>query len=135
MVHPDEPFYFADVCAGPGGFSEYILWKKQWRAKGIYFKKLKFRTLFISSFSKGFGFTLKGKSDFALHKFLAGSSETFDTYYGVKDYDGDGDIFKSENIDALQNYVYKCTMRNGVHIVMADGVSHERERERERKKL
>ena len=33
--------YFADVCAGPGGFSEYVLWKKKWLAKG-------------------FGFTLKG---------------------------------------------------------------------------
>ncbi|CAF3479483.1 unnamed protein product [Adineta steineri] len=102
LVHPDEPFYFADICAGPGGFSEYILWKKQWRAKG-------------------FGFTLRGKSDFALHKFLAGAPETFDLYYGVKDIEGDGDIFKSENIDALQNYVNKCTMHQGVHIVMADG--------------
>ncbi len=77
-------------------------------------------------FSQGFGFTLKGKSDFLLHKFLAGSPETFDPYYGVKDYDGDGDIFKSENIDALQNYVYKCTMNTGVHIVMADGVRFEK---------
>ena len=34
LVQPDEPLYFADICAGPGGFSEYILWKKQWRAKG-----------------------------------------------------------------------------------------------------
>ncbi|CAF3911063.1 unnamed protein product [Rotaria magnacalcarata] len=102
LVHPDEPFYFADICAGPGGFSEYILWKKQWRAKG-------------------FGFTLKGKSDFALHKFIAGTPETFDTYYGVKDVNGDGDIFKSDNIDALQNYVNKCTKHTGVHIVMADG--------------
>ncbi|CAF3385074.1 unnamed protein product [Rotaria socialis] len=102
LVHPDEPFYFADICAGPGGFSEYILWKKQWHAKG-------------------FGFTLKGKSDFALHKFIAGTPETFDTYYGVKDVNGDGDIFKSDNIDALQNYVNKCTKHAGVHIVMADG--------------
>jgi hypothetical protein len=67
---------------------------------------------------QGFGFTLKGNSDFTLHKFIAGTPETFDTYYGVA---GDGDIFKSENIDALQNYVYKCT-HSGVHIVMADGV-------------
>lgn len=35
-------FYFADVCAGPGGFSEYVLWRK-----GFYN-------------AKGFGFTLKG---------------------------------------------------------------------------
>ncbi|CAF1455658.1 unnamed protein product [Rotaria magnacalcarata] len=84
LVHPDEPFYFTDICAGPGGFS---------------------------------------KSDFALQKFLAGTPETFDPYYDVKDLDGDGDIFKSENIDALQNYVNKCTMHNGVHIVMADGIT------------
>lgn len=35
-------FYFADVCAGPGGFTEYMLWRK-----GFYN-------------AKGFGFTLKG---------------------------------------------------------------------------
>ncbi|CAF4161054.1 unnamed protein product, partial [Rotaria sordida] len=29
LIHPDELFYFTDICAGPGGFSEYILWKKQ----------------------------------------------------------------------------------------------------------
>lgn len=66
---------------------------------------------------------MKGKSDFTLHRFVAGSPETFDLYYGVKDLDGDGDIFKSENIDALQNYVNKCTKFAGVHMVMADGVS------------
>lgn len=31
-------FYFADVCAGPGGFSEYMLWRKAfYNAKGIGF--------------------------------------------------------------------------------------------------
>ena len=78
----------------------------------------KFLFLFL-----GFGFTLKGKSDFTLRKFLAGKSETFDPYYGVNGINGDGDIFKSENIHALQNYVNKCTKQNGIHIVMADGVS------------
>ena len=38
---PLEILYFADLCAGPGGFSEYVLWRKKWHAKG-------------------FGFTLKG---------------------------------------------------------------------------
>ena len=36
-----DVLYFADICAGPGGFSEYVLWRKTWHAKG-------------------FGFTLKG---------------------------------------------------------------------------
>ena len=66
---------------------------------------------------------MKGKSDFSLFKFVAGYPETFDPHYGVKEIEGDGDIFKSENIDAFQTYVYKCTMNNGVHIMMADGVS------------
>ena len=29
-----NPIYFGDICAGPGGFSEYILWRTQWHAKG-----------------------------------------------------------------------------------------------------
>lgn len=29
-----ELLYFADVCAGPGGFSEYVLYRKGWKAKG-----------------------------------------------------------------------------------------------------
>lgn len=27
--------YFADICAGPGGFSEYVLWRRKWHAKGF----------------------------------------------------------------------------------------------------
>merc|ERR1719188_2673074 len=63
LVGDDSLLYFADVCAGPGGFSEYVLWRKKWRAKG-------------------FGFTIKGKNDFKLDDFFAGSPESFDTHYG-----------------------------------------------------
>lgn len=35
-VDNKEILYFADVCAGPGGFSEYVLYRKGWRAKGNY---------------------------------------------------------------------------------------------------
>ena len=55
--------YFADVCAGPGGFSEYVLWRKKWHAKG-------------------FGMTLKGPNDFKLEDFYSASSELFEPYYG-----------------------------------------------------
>ena len=37
LVEENEPLFFADVCAGPGGFSEYVLWKKKWRCKGFGF--------------------------------------------------------------------------------------------------
>ena len=63
LVRADELLYFADICAGPGGFSEYILWRKKWEAKG-------------------FGFTLKGPCDFKLEEFFAASSEFFEPHYG-----------------------------------------------------
>lgn len=64
MIHQNQLLYFADVCAGPGGFSEYVLWRKKWLAKG-------------------FGFTLKGDCDFKLCDFFAGSPETFEPFYGT----------------------------------------------------
>uniref|UniRef100_A0A182QUG1 Cap-specific mRNA (nucleoside-2'-O-)-methyltransferase 1 n=1 Tax=Anopheles farauti TaxID=69004 RepID=A0A182QUG1_9DIPT len=98
LVQDGDLFYFADVCAGPGGFSEYILWRKGWHAKG-------------------FGFTLKGGNDFRLDDFTAGSPETFDPYYGPKD---DGNIFDPANITGFADYVMTQT-ETGVHLMMADG--------------
>uniref|UniRef100_A0A3B4A205 Cap-specific mRNA (nucleoside-2'-O-)-methyltransferase 1 n=1 Tax=Periophthalmus magnuspinnatus TaxID=409849 RepID=A0A3B4A205_9GOBI len=93
--------YFGDVCAGPGGFSEYILWRKGWHAKG-------------------FGMTLKGPCDFKLEDFYAAPSELFEPYYegGI---DGDGDITRPENITAFRNFVLESTERKGLHFLMADG--------------
>ena len=64
MVTGNDLLYFADVCAGPGGFSEYVLWRKKWDAKG-------------------FGFTLKGPCDFKLEEFFAAHSELFEPHYGT----------------------------------------------------
>uniref|UniRef100_A0A7N4NR56 Cap-specific mRNA (nucleoside-2'-O-)-methyltransferase 1 n=1 Tax=Sarcophilus harrisii TaxID=9305 RepID=A0A7N4NR56_SARHA len=97
-----ELLYFADVCAGPGGFSEYVLWRKKWHAKG-------------------FGMTLKGPNDFKLEDFYAASSELFEPYYGEGGIDGDGDITRPENITAFRNFVLDNTDRKGVHFMMADG--------------
>ncbi|XP_075554842.1 cap methyltransferase 1 isoform X1 [Dermacentor variabilis] len=99
VVGPDDLLYFADICAGPGGFSEYVLWRKGWQAKG-------------------FGFTLKGPNDFKLEDFFAGSPDTFEPHYGVK---GDGDIFYPENVRAFSKFVKESTDNQGVHFVMADG--------------
>ncbi|CAI4228549.1 unnamed protein product [Auanema sp. JU1783] len=95
-----DVFYFADVCAGPGGFSEYVLWRK-----GFYN-------------AKGFGFTLKGKDDFKLFKFSASSAHFFEPYYGKTK---NGDVTKPDNIDALQEVVEKGTNGIGVNLMMADG--------------
>jgi hypothetical protein len=45
----DHLLYFADVCAGPGGFTEYLYWRRQDAAKG-------------------WGFTLRGDHDFRVDK-------------------------------------------------------------------
>ncbi|CAI2324969.1 unnamed protein product [Caenorhabditis sp. 36 PRJEB53466] len=96
----EELFYFADVCAGPGGFSEYMLWRK-----GFYN-------------AKGFGFTLAGKDDFKLQKFSASSAYFFETFYGTKD---NGDVMDPENIDSLEDFIMRGTDGRGVHLMMADG--------------
>lgn len=102
-VEKNEPLYFCDVCAGPGGFSEYVLWRKKWRAKG-------------------FGFTLKGDNDFKLNEFLAGAPEYFEPHYGVNGVNGDGDVTRSQNLKEFQKFVVAQTNHLGVHFMMADGV-------------
>eukprot|EP00794_Sanderia_malayensis_P017829 gene17829-19612_t len=89
--------YFADICAGPGGFSEYVLWRKKWHSKADW------------------------ANDFKINEFLAGSPETFEPYYGVGGCDGDGDIFREDNLIEFRRYVLENTDNKGVHFVMADG--------------
>lgn len=64
MVKEPELLYFADICAGPGGFSEYILWRKKWLARG-------------------FGFTLRASNDFKFDEFISGPPESFEAHYGT----------------------------------------------------
>lgn len=95
------PYYFADVCAGPGGFSEYILWKKKW--------------LF-----KGFGFTLKEENDFKLYSSCCASSATFQAFYGTAN---DGNVCNPANIADFKEKVLHETQGKGVHFMMSDGVN------------
>uniref|UniRef100_A0A672HPJ1 Cap-specific mRNA (nucleoside-2'-O-)-methyltransferase 1 n=1 Tax=Salarias fasciatus TaxID=181472 RepID=A0A672HPJ1_SALFA len=95
-----ELLYFGDVCAGPGGFSEYILWRRRWHAKG-------------------FGMTLKGPCDFKLEDFYAAPSELFEPYYEATVMNGD--ITRPENMTAFRNFVMESTERRGLHVLMADG--------------
>jgi len=64
LVSSHDLLYFADICAGPGGFSEYVLWRRGCDAKG-------------------FGFTLKGSNDFKLEDFFAAPCELFEPHYGT----------------------------------------------------
>ncbi|CAD5234548.1 unnamed protein product [Bursaphelenchus xylophilus] len=95
-----DVFYFADICAGPGGFSEYMMWRKAFYN------------------SKGIGFTLRGKDDFKLYNFKASSQAFFETYYGTN---GDGDIYNPDNIKSLEDYVRRRTDGRMCDTVMSDG--------------
>ncbi|XP_066961198.1 cap-specific mRNA (nucleoside-2'-O-)-methyltransferase 1 [Macrobrachium rosenbergii] len=107
LVGQHDLLYFADVCAAPGGFSEYALWRRKTDSQGF-------------CDCKGFGFTLK-ENDFKLHDFFAAPAEFFEPFYGKSGLDGDGDVYVPENITNFRNFVLKNTGGQGVHFMMSDG--------------
>lgn len=99
-LHFDSEEFYRNCfsSAGPGGFTEYVLYRKKWEAKG-------------------FGFTLKGENDFKLDDFFAGPRETFSPFYGINE---DGNVYDPENIRSLDELI-KDETEVGVHFMMADG--------------
>ena len=123
--------YFGDVAAGPGGFSEYILWRRGGAAKVLPRAQPHHHlTRPMRAYScihwphpcvcvQGFGFTLRGENDFTMEKFYHRSPpELFHPYYGMTN---DGDLYNSENIRALRAFVRRQTGGEMLHLVMADG--------------
>ncbi|CAG8442974.1 812_t:CDS:10 [Ambispora leptoticha] len=99
-----RPYRFADICGGPGGFSEYILWRKHVNGEDVY----------------GWGITLIGDKDFVPEKFHpdSGVDDCYEIIYGA---DGTGDICKEENIREFGRIILDKTMGAGVDLVVADG--------------
>ncbi|KAJ3108721.1 FtsJ methyltransferase domain-containing protein 2 [Phlyctochytrium planicorne] len=100
-------FRFADVCAGPGGFVEYLLWRSN--EAGID--------------GAGWGMTLRGEQDFDTEKFnevakLKAEKGGFKAVYGV---DGSGDVTRIENLRAFEDEVRSGTDGEGVDLFMGDG--------------
>ncbi|KAL1916538.1 uncharacterized protein VTP21DRAFT_5729 [Calcarisporiella thermophila] len=99
-------FRFADLCGGPGGFSEYVLWRKRTSGEAV----------------KGWGISLKtGKGeDWALDKFHPDTDveNSFSVCDGV---DGSGDLLKEQNIREFARLIDQATDGNGVDLVTADG--------------
>ncbi|KAF8931084.1 FtsJ methyltransferase domain-containing protein 2 [Haplosporangium gracile] len=99
-----KTFRFVDLCSGPGGFSEYLLWRKHtW-----------------GEHARGWAMTLKGDLDFQIEKFHkdAAVQDNLRIFYGR---DGTGDILNQENIDAFAALVEQQTNNLGVGLVSADG--------------
>ncbi len=120
--------HFADICAGPGGFSEYLTWRRGHpfpeSIEGGDSKKCSTSSpASLTEFFprvRGHGITLTGDDDFKLDDFVAGPVETFMPFYGDKK---DGDITSWANLASFAKFVHESTEGAGVHVVMADGVS------------
>ncbi|KAG0001945.1 FtsJ methyltransferase domain-containing protein 2 [Entomortierella chlamydospora] len=99
-----KTFRFADLCSGPGGFSEYLLWRKHtWGER-----------------ARGWAMTLKGDLDFQLERFHKDAMvhDNLKVFYGK---DRTGNILKQENIDSFADLVEQETKGLGVGLVSADG--------------
>ncbi|OBZ89351.1 Cap-specific mRNA (nucleoside-2'-O-)-methyltransferase 1 [Choanephora cucurbitarum] len=100
-----EEFIFADICGGPGGFSEYLLWRvHSWGGS-----------------AHGYGITLNGSDEIKWHpeRFIDDiPRHSLTTIDGV---DGTGDLYRSENRESFASTVLKETKQGGVHVVVADG--------------
>ena len=104
LSRKDEFFYFSDICAGPGGFTDYLYYRLNGRARGV-------------------GLTLAGDHDWYLdYKFLTGVPE-FIKEYGEPDGNNppDGSIFKPQNIAKLKETIAKQSGGKMAELVTADG--------------
>lgn len=98
-VDQNHSFYFADICAGPGGFTDYLYWRLKRRAFG-------------------FGMTLIGDHDWARDYKFRTDISTFKKHYGET---GDGNIFRLENLISFQKLIRDNTGGEMVSLVTADG--------------
>jgi cap1 methyltransferase len=98
-------FYFVDVCGGPGGFSEYMLWRKAfYNAKGFGITSAGMVQQIKKKDKQPNEYFLLGKEDFKLGKFQAASPEYFEPYYGVKE---NGNVMDPDNLESLQRFVHE----------------------------
>ncbi|KAI8384517.1 FtsJ-like methyltransferase-domain-containing protein [Radiomyces spectabilis] len=101
----NKPLLFADICGGPGGFTEYLLW----------------RTSSGGGSAHGYGITLKSSDDAAnwhLEEMRRDIPLNFTQIDGV---DGTGDLYKEANIREFAAVVSNHTKKRGVDLVVADG--------------
>ncbi|KAI8139661.1 FtsJ-like methyltransferase-domain-containing protein [Fennellomyces sp. T-0311] len=116
----NKPFIFADICGGPGGFTEYLLWRVHgWGGT-----------------AQGYGITLKSTDDAVNWRIDEFHPPNFVAIDGP---DGTGDIYKEANIRAFGETVQQRTQGCGVDLAVADGgfdfTGHEQHQEHETRRL
>ncbi|RKP14637.1 FtsJ-like methyltransferase-domain-containing protein [Piptocephalis cylindrospora] len=114
---------FVDLCGGPGGFSEYILWRVRTSGDPVKGWGMTLRRLIEAD--RG---TEREAPDFHLDSFREETNvrDSMNLIYGP---DSTGDILDSKNRETLSMDVDRVTHGQGVHLVTADGafdvVGHE----------
>ncbi|CAI2164419.1 11579_t:CDS:10 [Funneliformis geosporum] len=100
----DHVFCFADICGGPGGFTEYLLWRKLSWGEQV----------------SGWGITLNNAQNFDINRFYHETNprKYFNPCYGVDD---TGDLYKEDNIKDFERTIKDGTRGIGVDLVTADG--------------
>ncbi|KAL4110382.1 hypothetical protein PRIC1_002073 [Phytophthora ramorum] len=106
-----EPFTFADICGGPGGFSEYLLWRVGQGSCGLKDEGENARRV------HGYGITLKGAANNCGWRLPSKFRELFDICYGQ---DGTGNLYSRANIHSFRDVV-RGRHPSGVDLVVADG--------------
>ncbi|ORX48509.1 S-adenosyl-L-methionine-dependent methyltransferase [Hesseltinella vesiculosa] len=91
---------FADLCGGPGGFTEYLFWRMEQDSQMGY----------------GYGITLKGAEDWQI-----GDPSHFTQIGGMG---GSGNLLHNESIYEFDAVVSNDTNKCGVDLVVADGAPH-----------
>jgi 23S rRNA U2552 (ribose-2'-O)-methylase RlmE/FtsJ len=103
----NKEFTFLDICGGPGGFSEYILWRiHSWGGS-----------------AHGYGITLKSPAteemNWHVEKFRSDIPRHSLTI--IDGVDSTGDLYKEENIKQVEEKIQKETKEQGVDLAVADG--------------
>lgn len=125
-----------DVCGGPGGFTEFVFWKRS--GSGDFKERFesvgsgdtkrnvgdvaanlnsKGNTSNNIKETKGWGITLKGDMAFKLTDMIVPPGDRFKTIYGVDD---TGDVYSLANINAFCNTVRR-EAKDGVELTVCDG--------------
>lgn len=106
------PFVFADICGGPGGFSEYLLWRMESSSRTT-----------ASPAAIGVGITLRG-AEFCDWKVSASEPAKDENspvqFYTCDGVDGSGDVYNTDNIRCFAETL-RCHAPDGAQLVVADG--------------
>ena len=120
LLPGEEVLRVADVCGGPGGFSEYILWRaNQNRREGRYDRFQQARAFGITLITDNHALNFQPAR-------VAQEGQRFLPHRGAAD--GDGDVTKLANMDAFVDYVLRDGSQANppsahVPLVLGDGAT------------